>query len=51
MAESHCPEDFGELAYLAVTSEGLDEIAKGPAPRETAEMGLPVTVSATWSAA
>ena len=31
MAEAHSPGDFGELAYLAVTSEGLDEIAEGPA--------------------
>ena len=31
MAEAHSPGDFGELAYLAVTSEGLDEIAQGPA--------------------
>ena len=31
MAEAHSPDDFGELAYLAVTSEGLDEIAEGPA--------------------
>ena len=31
MAEAHSPDDFGEFAYLAVTSEGLDEIAEGPA--------------------
>ena len=31
MAEVHSPGDFGEFAYLAVTSEGLDEIAEGPA--------------------
>jgi hypothetical protein len=31
MAEAHSPGDFGEFAYLAVTSEGLDEIAEGPA--------------------
>ena len=31
MAEAHSPGDFGELAYLAVISEGLDEIAEGPA--------------------
>ena len=30
-AEVHSPDDFGEFAYLAVTSEGLDEIAEGPA--------------------
>jgi hypothetical protein len=31
VTEAHSPDDFGELAYLAVTSEGLDEIAEGPA--------------------
>jgi hypothetical protein len=31
VAEVHSPGDFGEFAYLAVTSEGLDEIAEGPA--------------------
>ena len=31
MAEAHSPDDFGEFAYLAVRSEGLDEIAAGPA--------------------
>jgi hypothetical protein len=31
MAEAHSPDDFGEFAYLAVTSEGGDEIAKDPA--------------------
>lgn len=31
MAEAHSPDDFGEFAYLAVTSEGLDEIAEDPA--------------------
>lgn len=31
VAEVHSPDDFGEFAYLAVTSEGLDEIAEGPA--------------------
>jgi len=30
MAEAHSPDDFGEFAYLGVTSEGLDEIAEGP---------------------
>ena len=27
----HSPGDFREFAYLAVTSESLDEIAEGPA--------------------
>jgi hypothetical protein len=31
MAEAHSPDDFGKFAYLAVISEGLDEIADGPA--------------------
>lgn len=31
MAEAHSPDDFGDFAYLALTSEGLDEIAEGPA--------------------
>jgi len=31
MAEAHSPGDFGEFAYLAVISEGLDEVAEGPA--------------------
>jgi hypothetical protein len=31
MTEVHSPDDFGEFAYLAVTSESLDEIAEGPA--------------------
>lgn len=31
MAEAHSPDDFGEFAYLAVRSEGMDEIAEGPA--------------------
>jgi hypothetical protein len=31
MAEAHHPGDFGEFSYLAVISEGLDEIAEGPA--------------------
>jgi hypothetical protein len=31
MAEAHSPDDFGEFAYLTVRSEGLDEIAEGPA--------------------
>jgi len=31
MAEALSADDFGELAYLAVASEGLDEIAEGPA--------------------
>jgi hypothetical protein len=31
MAEAHSPDDFGESAYLSVTSEGRDEIAEGPA--------------------
>lgn len=31
MAEALSPDDFGEFAYLAVTSEGLDEIAEDPA--------------------
>jgi hypothetical protein len=31
MGESHSPDDFGEFAYLAVTSEGLDEVAEDPA--------------------
>jgi len=30
VAEVHSPGDFGEFAYLAVTSESLDEIAEGP---------------------
>ena len=28
---SGAPGDFGEFAYLAVISEGLDEVAEGPA--------------------
>jgi hypothetical protein len=31
MAGAIDPEGFGHLAYLAVTQEGLDEIAEGPA--------------------
>ncbi len=31
MAEVHSPGDFREFAYLAVTSESLDEIAEGSA--------------------
>ncbi len=31
VAEVHSPGDFGEFAYLAVTSESLDEIAEGSA--------------------
>lgn len=31
VAEVHSPGDFGEFAYLAITSESLDEIAEGPA--------------------
>ncbi len=30
VAEVHSPDDFGEFAYLAITSESLDEIAEGP---------------------
>ena len=33
VAEVHGPGDFGEFAYLAVASESLDEIARGPAGR------------------
>ena len=29
VAEVHSPDDFGEFAYLAITSESLDEIAEG----------------------
>ena len=31
MAQALGADDFGEFAYLAVASEGLDEIAEGPA--------------------
>ena len=31
MARAIDPEGFGQFAYLAVTQEGLDEIAEGPA--------------------